>query len=283
VFAPRRPILGADIAGTVEAVGAGVTRFRPGDEVWGDLSAAGFGGFAEYVATAEKALAMKPKNLTFEEAAAVPLAGGTALQALRDKGDVRQGDKVLVNGAAGGVGTFAVQIAKSFGGDVTAVCSAGNADLVRGVGAGHVIDYAMEDFTDHVGGYDVIVDMIANHSSAALKGALAPGGRCVIVGFGSTARMLAVMLTGGRQIRTFLAMPKAADLDFLKGLIESGQMKPVIDRRYKLAELPAAIAYLEEGHARGKVVITMDKETRAAAPAKTAPAKTAPAKKRTRK
>ncbi len=265
--APKKPILGADIAGTVEAAGRGVTRFKRGDEVWGDLSAAGFGGFAEYVATPEKALAMKPKNLSFEEAAAVPLAGGTALQALRDKGDVRQGDKVLVNGAAGGVGTFAVQIAKSFGGDVTAVCSAANADLVVSIGAAHAIDYATEDFTDHVGGYDVIVDMIANHSPGELKGALAPGGRCVMVGFGSMARLLWMRLAGGRQIRSFVARPSVADLDFLKGLVESGQMKPVIDRRYKLAELPAAIAYLEEGHARGKVVITMT--DKAATPAAT--------------
>ena len=254
LFGPRHAVIGADIAGTVEAVGPGVTRLKAGDEVYGDLSAAGFGAFAEYVATRESALAKKPKNLGFAEAAAVPLAAGSALQAVRDKADVKQGEKVLINGAAGGVGTFAIQIAKSFGADVSAVCSARNAELVTSIGAAHVIDYAKEDFTDHAGAYDVIIDMMANHAAATLKSTLAPGGRVVIVGFGSMFRLIGIGFAG-KQVKMLVANPNVADLDFLRGLIETDQVKPVIDRHYKLADLPQALAYLEEGHARGKVVI----------------------------
>ena len=257
LFAPKRPVLGADIAGTVEAVGTGVTRFKPGDEVYGDLSGAGFGAFAEYVAVKHGALATKPAALSFEEAAVVPLAGVTALQGLRDKGAIKQGHKVLINGASGGVGSFAVQIAKSYGAGVTAVCSAKNADLVRSIGADHVIDYAREDFTDNAGAYDLILDMIATHSPAELKRALAPDGKVVVVGFGSMLKMLRVVLTGGRRVGSMMARANHKDLDALRELIDRGTIKPVIDRRHTLEQVPEAIAYLEEGHTRGKIVIAV--------------------------
>ena len=254
---PKNPIPGADIAGRVEAVGENAKRFKPGDEVYADLASRGFGAFAEYVSVHENALALKPANLSFDEAAAVPLAGVTALQGVRDHGRIESGQRVLINGASGGVGTFAVQIAKSFVTDVTGVSSAGNHKLVRSLGADHVIDYTREGFTHTGERYDLIVDAVGNHSVRELKRSLNRGGRCVVIGFSSPGKIIGVMLRGGKKVRSMLAKENRADLAFLRELIEAGTVKPVIDRRYPLAELPDAIRYLEEGHARGKIVITM--------------------------
>jgi NADPH:quinone reductase-like Zn-dependent oxidoreductase len=261
---PKNKILGADVAGRVEAVGQHVKSFQPGDEIYGDLYWCGFGVFAEYVCIPEKSVAHKPSNLTFEQAAAVPQAAFTALHALRDAGQVRSGDKVLINGASGGVGTFAVQIAKAFGAQVTGVCSTRNMELVRSIGADHVIDYTQEDFTKNGQHYDLIVDMAANHSLSALKRALNPNGICVVVGFSTLAHMIKVTLLGpwisrlGNQ-KMGMLMPNedGTDLATMKELLETGKVVPVIDRYYTLSEIPEAIRYLEAGHARGKVVITV--------------------------
>jgi NADPH:quinone reductase-like Zn-dependent oxidoreductase len=251
--APKITRLGVDLAGQVEGVGKDVTRFQPGDEVFG----ASRGAFAEYVVARERALAPKPANLTFDQAAAVPVAGCTALLALRDKGQVRPGQHVLVNGAAGGVGTFAVQLAKSFGADVSGVCSTRNVDLVRSIGADHVIDYTRDDFTRGTARYDLIVDAFGTRSLSGCRRVLAPGGTYIVVG-GPLAVVKA--LAASRFVRETLlvvrASVKAADLMSLKELIEAKQVTPVIDRRYPLSDTSAAIAYLEQGHARGKVVIT---------------------------
>ncbi len=253
---PKHEILGADIAGRVEAVGANATRFQPGDEVFGDLSGCGFGGFAEYVCASEDALALKPANMSFEEAAA-------ALQGLRGKGQVQPGQKVLVNGASGGVGTFAVQIAKSFGAEVTGVCSTDKLDMARSIGADHVIDYTQQDFTKNGQRYDLILAANGYHSISGYKRALSPNGIYVMLG-GSTAQMYQAMLlgplvsmAGSKKMGNLLAKPNQTDLVFLKDLLEAGKVKPVIDRSYPLSEVPEAIRYLEEGHARGKVVITV--------------------------
>lgn len=260
---PRHRILGADVAGRVEAVGANVEQFRPGDEVFGDLSECGFGAFAEYVAVPETALAPKPAGTTFEEAAAVPLAALAALQGLRDQGDVRAGTKVLINGASGGVGTFAVQIAKSFGAEVTGVCSTGNLELVGSIGADRVIDYTREDVTRRGERYDLILDAAAYRSPLEYRRALAREGTYVMVG-GSTARMLQLMLigpwvslTGSEKMRFLVSKPNREDLSVLADLVEAGEIVPVIDRRYPLSEVPDAIRHVEAGHARGKVVITV--------------------------
>jgi NADPH:quinone reductase-like Zn-dependent oxidoreductase len=260
---PKHEILGADIAGRVEAVGGNVTRFQTDDEVFGDLSGCGFGGFAEYVCASEDALASKPANISFEEAAAAPLAAVTALQGLRDKGQVQSGQKVLINGASGGVGTFAVQIAKSFGAEVTGVCSTGKLDMVRSIGADHVIDYTQEDFTKNGQRYDLILAANGYHSISEYKRALSPEGIYAMIG-GSTAQMYQAMIlgplvsmAGSKKMGNLLAKPNQKDLVFLKELLEAGKVKPVIDRRYTLGEVPEAIRYLEEGHARGKVVINM--------------------------
>jgi len=251
----RRPTitrLGVDLAGHVEAVGKNVTRFHAGDEVFG----ASRGAFAEYVAARESAFAPKPANLTFEQAAAIPVAGCTALQALRDKGKVRSGQRVLVNGAAGGVGTFAVQIAKSFGAEVSGVCSTRNVDLVRSIGAAHVIDYTRDDFTRGQARYDLILDAFGTRSLSGCRRVLALGGTYVVVG-GPLAVVKALLVS--RFVREKLvaatASMKVADLMALKELIEANQVTPVIDRRYPLSEVAAAIGYLEQGHARGKIVI----------------------------
>jgi len=262
---PKNRILGADIAGRVEAVGSNAKQFQPGDEVFGDISGCGWGAFAEYVSVPENALALKPANLTFEEAAAVPLAAFTALQGLRDKGQIQLGQKVLINGASGGVGTFAVQIAKSFGAEVTGVCSTRNVDMVRSIGADHVIDYTQEDFTKNGQHYDLIYCAVGNRSAAAYKRALNPGGICVVAGFTTISHMLFQVLflgawvskTGSKKMGTMLAKPNQKDLVLIKELLETGKVVPVIDRRYTLSEIPEAIRYLEEGHAQGKVVITM--------------------------
>ncbi|MDQ3506545.1 MAG: NAD(P)-dependent alcohol dehydrogenase [Actinomycetota bacterium] len=260
---PKHEILGADIAGRVEAVGANATRFQPGDEVFGDLSGCGFGGFAEYVCASEDALALKPANMSFEEAAAAPLAAAAALQGLRGKGQVQPGQKVLVNGASGGVGTFAVQIAKSFGAEVTGVCSTDKLDMARSIGADHVIDYTQQDFTKNGQRYDLILAANGYHSISGYKRALSPNGIYVMLG-GSTAQMYQAMLlgplvsmAGSKKMGNLLAKPNQTDLVFLKDLLEAGKVKPVIDRSYPLSEVPEAIRYLEEGHARGKVVITV--------------------------
>jgi NADPH:quinone reductase-like Zn-dependent oxidoreductase len=252
---PKHPILGGDIAGRVEAIGGGVTRFAPGDAVYANLLDHGFGGFAEYVAVPVDVLAPKPANLSFEEAAAVPMAGVTALQGLRHHGEPGPGQRVLVNGASGGVGHFAVQLAKAYGAEVTGVTSTRNLDLVRSLGADRVIDYTREDFTRAGRAWDRILDTIGNRSVADLRRALAPGGTCAVVGYTSMRRLLEVGLRGGKQIRQVTAHATAADLERLGELIEAGKLRPAIDRRYPFGALPEAIRYLEAGHARGKVVV----------------------------
>ena len=263
---PKYKILGCDIAGRADAVGRNVKQFHPGDEVFGDRFACGWGGFAEYVAVAENRIALKPANLTFEEAAAVPLAAFTALQGLRDKGQIQSGQKVLINGASGGVGTFAVQIAKSFGAEVTGVCSTRNLDMVRSIGADHVIDYTQEDFTKNGQTYDLIYCAVGNRSAADYKRALNPNGICVVAGFTTMSHMLFqvvflgawVSMTGSKKIGAMgTVIPNKEDLVFIKELLETGKVVPVIDRRYPLSETAEAIRYLEEGHAQGKVVITV--------------------------
>lgn len=261
---PNIQILGADAAGIVEAVGANVTGFQPGDEVYADLYWCGFGAFAEYVCIPEKAAALKPANISFEEAAAVPQAAFTALHAIRDQGKVQAGQKVLINGASGGVGTFAVQIAQYFGADVTGVCSTRNVEIVRSIGADRVIDYTQEDFTQNGQCYDLIIDIAANHSLADLKRVLSDQGICVVVGFSTLVHMLGVTLLGPWMSRNGskklgMLMPKEdeTDLNVMKEILETGKVVSVIDRQYAFTEIPEAIRYLEEGHARGKIVITM--------------------------
>ena len=264
---PKNKILGADVAGRVEEVGKNVKQFQPGEEVFGDISACGFGAFAEYVSVPENVLVLKPANISFEEAAAVPLAAVTALQGLRDKGQVQPGQKVLINGASGGVGTFAVQIAKSFGAEVTGVCSTRNSDMVRSIGADQVIDYTQEDFTQNGQRYDLIVDAVGNRSVSDYKRALSPKGVCVIIGYSSPVLLLQHMfqgtwisMTGSKRIGLMGTMkPNKKDLVFMKELLEAGKVKPVIDRRYPLSEVAKALRYLEDGHAHGKVIITVDK------------------------
>ncbi|MBU0704480.1 MAG: NAD(P)-dependent alcohol dehydrogenase [Chloroflexi bacterium] len=260
---PKNTILGADIAGRVESVGKNVKQFKPGDEVFGDLAGCGNGGFAEYVCASENALVLKPASMTFEEAAAVPMAAVTALQGLRDKGQIQSGQKVLINGASGGVGTFAVQIAKSFGAEVTAVCSTRNLDMVRSIGADHVIDYTQEDFTQNGQHYDLILAANGYHSISDYKRALSPKGMYVMTG-GTMAQMFQAMLlgpwmsmTGSKKMGALSAEPNPKDLVYIKELFEAGKVKPVIDRRYPLDKVPEALRYLEEGHAQGKVVITV--------------------------
>ncbi|PKB82489.1 MAG: alcohol dehydrogenase [SAR202 cluster bacterium Io17-Chloro-G9] len=260
---PKRKILGVDIAGRVEAVGGEVKQFRPGDEVFGGSD---LGGFAEFVCVNEAKLVVKPANTSFEEAAAVPVAAITALQGLRDKGKIQTGQKVLINGASGGVGTFAVQIAKSFGAEVTGVCSSRNLDMVRSIGADHAIDYAQQDFTRNGQTYDLIFCAVGNRSAADYKRTLNPKGICAIAGFTTMSHMLFqdlllgawISLTGSKKIGLMgTAKINKADLVFLKEILEDGKIVPVIDRQYPLGEVADAIRYLEEGHARGKVVITV--------------------------
>jgi NADPH:quinone reductase-like Zn-dependent oxidoreductase len=241
----------------VEAVGRNVTQFKPGDEVFGEMPLNELGAFAEYVCANEDALALKPARLTFEQAAAVPLAAFTALQGLRDKGQIQAGQKVLINGAAGGVGHFAVQIAKSFRTEVTGVCSTRNLDMVRSIGADHVIDYTKEDFTQTGQRYDLIFDAVGNRSVSDLKRALSPNGICSVAGF-TRSRLFQVMLLGGKKVGLMeTAYSNKKDLLFIKDLLEAGKVVPVIDRSYPFSETSEAIRYLEKGHAQGKVVITM--------------------------
>ena len=261
---PKNTMLGADIAGSVESVGRNIEQFKPGDDVFG-MSKGSVGGFAEYVCARERSLALKPANISFEEAAAAPVAAFTALQGLRDTGKIQSGQTVLINGASGGVGTFAVQIAKSFGAVVTGVCSTRNLDMVRSIGADHVIDYTKEDFTRNGQCYDLIYDAIANHSALEYRRALSPGGICSIVGFSTMFHMLNEMLVGSlvsmigskKIVGMGVAKPNQKDLIIIKELLESGKIKSVIDRRYPLSEVREAIRYLETGRARGKVIITV--------------------------
>ena len=260
---PKKQILGGDIAGRIEAIGRNVTHFQAGDEVFGDISRCGLGGFAEYVAVPEHALALKPASLTFEQAAAVPMSAVTALQALRDKGQIKSGQKVLINGASGGVGTFAVQIAKAYGAEVTAVCSTSKVDLMRSIGADHVIDYTQEDFTQNGQRYDLILAANGYRSISDYKRALTPTGTYVMSG-GSNKQMFQAMLlgplhskTGGKKMGNVLAKPNTEDLALIAELLAAGKVVPVIDRSYPLGEVAEAIRYLEKGHARGKVVITV--------------------------
>jgi NADPH:quinone reductase-like Zn-dependent oxidoreductase len=252
---PKRQILGVDVAGQIEGVGSGVTGFQPGDQVYANLLDHGYGGFAEYVAVPVDALSLKPASLSFEEAAAVPMAAGTALQGLRHHGELQPTHKVLINGASGGVGSFAVQLAKSSGAEVTAVTSTPNLDQAGSLGADHVVDYTTTDFVDGGRRYDRILDTVGNRSVAELKRALAEGGKAAVTGFTSVAKLLGVSLRGGKDIAQVQAHVTAKDLELLSGLIEAGKVRPQIDRRYGFAELPAAIAYLEQGHARAKIVV----------------------------
>jgi NADPH:quinone reductase-like Zn-dependent oxidoreductase len=263
---PKDPRLGVDMSGQVEAVGKNVTLFKPGDEVFGGRN----GAFAEYVcARADRAIALKPANITFEQAASVPIAAITALQGLRDKGKIQPGQKVLINGASGGVGTFAVQIAKSFGAEVTGVCSTRNLDLVRSLGADHVIDYTKEDFTKGEQRYDLILDNVGNQPLSGFRHALQPKGICVMIGgggpndgglIGPMGRPVKALLMSpfvSQKMGMFMAELNKSDLTILADMMQSGKVTPVIDRMYPLSQIAEAIRYLEQGHARGKVVITV--------------------------
>ncbi len=260
---PKISVRGTDVAGTVEAVGTGVARFQPGDEVFGWCD----GSYAEYAAASEDALVLKAANLTFEQAAAVPMAGLVAFLALRDQGKVRAGQKVLINGASGGIGTFAVQIAKAFGADVSGVCSTHNVEMVRSIGADHVIDYTREDFTRTGQQYDFILDNVANRSLTDLRRALTPTGMLVPNGGGFDHRWIAsggrlnraavLFRFGSQKLGTFILSPKLKDLVVLKELIEAGKVTPVMDRAFPLSETAEAIGHVGKGHARGKVAITV--------------------------
>jgi NADPH:quinone reductase-like Zn-dependent oxidoreductase len=258
---PKFKIIGNDIAGCVEAVGRNVTQFRRGDEVFGELSRCGFGAYAEFAAAPEKALALKPANLSFEEAAAIPTAGCTALQGLR-QGRTERGQRVLIHGASGGVGTFAVQIAKSLGTEVTAVCSTRNVDAVRALGADQVLDYRKDDFAAAGSRYDVILAANGDRSIWDYRRALTADGAYVMTG-GSNRQLVDALLfgpllsVGRQQLGNLLMKPNQADLLFLKELCEAGKVKPMIDRRFPLREVPAAVRYVEDEHPRGKVVITI--------------------------
>jgi len=251
---PKHQLLGVDIAGQVEAVGPNVTRFQPGDQVYANLLDHGYGGFAEYVSVPVNVMALKPANLSFEEAAAVPMAAVTALQGLRHHGALQPGQQVLINGATGGVGTFAVQLAKASGAEVTAVTSTPNLDLVRSLGADHVLDYTTTDVVASGRRYDRILDTVGNQSVPDLRRALAEGGKAAVTGFTSVAKLLGVSLRGAKNIAMVSAHVTTSDLELLSELIEAGKVRPQIDRRYRFADIPAAIAYLEQGHARAKVV-----------------------------
>ena len=258
---PKEQRVGSDIAGRVVAVGNNVTQFKPGDEVYGVCN----GAYAEYATAKENRIALKPTNRSFEETAAVPIAGLTALQALRNHGRIKPGQTVLVNGAGGGVGTFAVQIAKSFGAEVTAVTNTGNLDMVRSLGADHVIDYTKEDFTKNGQRYDLIVDTASSHSISTYKRILNPNGTFVLVGMRDKIirRLLSFIIRarlsrGDKKFLFFVAKGNQEDFVTLKELMESGKIMPVIDRRYSLGETAQAVRYFEEGHTRGKIIITMD-------------------------
>ncbi|MEO0517260.1 MAG: NAD(P)-dependent alcohol dehydrogenase [Cyanobacteria bacterium P01_A01_bin.116] len=267
ILKPKLKTIGTDMAGRVEAVGSAVKQFQPGDEVFGDLSECGFGAFAEYVSVPEKALVLKPTNLTFEEAATVPVSGLAALQALRDVGKIQPGQKVLINGASGGVGSFAVQLAKGFGAEVTGVCSTRKIEMVKSLGADHVVDYTQSDPTKPAQPYDLIIDTAAYRRFSDFLEALVPDGTYVLVG-GDTAKFFRAMLLGSfvgrseakdrrRQVKCLESKPNQADLTLLKEWIEAGKLKPFVDRAYPLAEVPTAIRYVEERQVKGKVAISV--------------------------
>lgn len=262
--APKNPRLGVDFAGTVEAVGSSVRQFKPGDEVFGG----GNGAFGEYVMIAEdQGIVLKPENISFEQAASVPIAAITALQALRDEGQIMPGQKVLINGASGGVGTFAVQIAKSYGAEVTGICSGRNAEMVKSLGADYVINYKQEDYTQGSEKYDLIIDMIGNHSLSQNRKVMTPHGKFIIIG-GAKGNWLAPLMRPisammyspfvDQEFYMFIAQIRKQDLSVLGELMKSGEITPVIDRSYPLNEVQDAIRYSEQGHARGKIIITMD-------------------------
>jgi NADPH:quinone reductase-like Zn-dependent oxidoreductase len=253
---PKHQILGGDIAGEVADVGVGVTRFKPGDEIYANLLDHGFGGFAEFVLVPVDVMSLKPPSLSFEEAAAVPMAAVTALQGLGHHGEIRPDQKVLINGATGGVGSFAVQIAKSYGPEVTGVTSTRNIELVRSLGADHVVDYTSNDFVHSARRYDLILDTVGNRSVSDLRRGLVSGGKAAVTGFTSLGKLVGLSLRGGKNIALVQAHVTAKDLEILSELIEAGKVRPHIDRRYPFAEIPAAIAYVEQGHARGKVVVS---------------------------
>ncbi len=254
---PKHQILGVDVAGEVAAVGSGVTGFQVGDQVYANLLDHGYGGFAEYAVVPVAAMASKPAKLSLVEAAAVPMAAVTALQGLDHHGQLQAGQQVVINGATGGVGSFAVQLAKASGAEVTAVTSTSNLELVYSLGADHVVDYTTTDFASGGPRYDRILDTVGNRSVRDLRRALAEGGKAAVTGFTSVARLLAVSLRGGKDVATVQAHVTAKDLERLSELIEAGKVRPQIDRRYGFADLPAAIAYLEQGRARAKVVVGM--------------------------
>jgi len=260
---PKNLIPGADVAGRVESVGKNITQFKPGDEVFGDLSGCGGSAFAEYVCATENALTLKSANMTFAAAAAVPLAGITALQGLRDHGKLQAGQKVLITGASGGVGTFAVQFAKAFGAEVTGVCSTKKVDLVRSLGADAVIDYKHEDPTQNGVQYDLIFDIAAYRPFLDYRRSLTPNGKYLLAG-GALGRIFRVMLqgplvsmTGSKKFSNFMANPNSQDLAFMRGLIEAGKVAPVVDKCYPLSEIAEAFRYFDAGHAQGKIVITV--------------------------
>jgi NADPH:quinone reductase-like Zn-dependent oxidoreductase len=260
---PRHQILGSDIAGRVEMAGRNIRRFQPGDEVFGDILPR-LGGFAEYVCARESALALKPASMTFEEVAAIPQAAVIALQGIRDKGQVQPGQKVLISGAGGGAGTFAVQLAKLYGAEVTGVDNTGKLDFMRSLGADHVIDYTREDFTKNGKQYDLILDVVAHRSVFAYKRALRPNGSYFLTG-GSVATIFQILLLGpwirgttGKKMRILAVQPNLKDMVYITGLCEAGKVVPIIDRRYPLSDVPEALRYLGEGRAKGKVVITVD-------------------------
>jgi NADPH:quinone reductase-like Zn-dependent oxidoreductase len=268
ILKPKIKILAGDVAGQIEAVGVNVKQFQPGEEVFGDLSDCGRGGFAEYVCAPEGKFVLKPTHISFAEAAAVPMAAVTALEGLRDKGQIQPGDKVLINGASGGVGTFAVQIAKYFRAEVTAVCSTRNLKIARSIGADHVIDYTQEDFTRNGQRYDLILAANGYHPILAYRRALCPEGIYVCTG-GTLSQIFQSMLlgpwvsrSGGRKMGNLSHRPNQKDLDFMKELLETGNVIPVIDRNYPLSEVPEAFRYFGGGHARGKVVITINQNNK---------------------
>jgi len=259
---PKNPLIGADIAGTVAAVGKSVTQFKPGDGVYGGIGA---GGLAEFVCASEKHLVLKPAALSFEEAAAIPVAALTAIQGLRNSGQIQAGQQVLINGASGGVGTYAVQFAKALGGMVTAVCSTRNLELVRSLGADHVVDYTRENVTKNGKQYDLILDNVGNFTVSNYKRSLKPNGSTVVIGFTTLMRMLSVVLfgsleakLGSKKIGPMEAKINQEDLLFINELMVTGQVKSVIDRCYPFNEVAEAIRYLENGRARGKVIVTLD-------------------------
>jgi NADPH:quinone reductase-like Zn-dependent oxidoreductase len=254
---PKHQILGVDVAGRVEEIGGGVTGFKAGDEVYANLLDHGYGGFADYVSEPADAMSLKPPSLSFEEAAAVPMAAVTALQGLRRHGDLQPGQQVLINGASGGVGTFGVQLAKAYGAEVTAVTSTRNLELVGSLGADHVVDYTTTNALGSGRRYDLILDTVGNRSVPDLRRALVEGGKAAVTGFTSVAKLLGVSLRGGKDVAMVQAHVTARDLELLSELIAAGKVRPQIDRRYGFAELPAAVAYLEQGRARGKVVAAL--------------------------